>query len=410
MRLLFVTPFVPGENAGHAGAVTVFRFVEGLTQRGHAVHLVTLCREFERPLVPPLQRSLASVSTLRIPHRHDGSVLSRVRHFLRLAAAGAAGLILGRPVYLMRYHYPSLGRLLQELVERLQPDLVQLEYMQLIPLRRRVPPELPVLLDTHEVQSLVTLRSVLSSRGPMWHLHALDLAAWIQFQARLQGFARILTVSDRDRLALEAFAPGLPLQTLPHGVDCSVFRPRQEPREPDSLVFVGSFDHHQNLDAARLLLEQVLPAVQRRRPEVRLHLAGNHPPAWLQRRAGPSVVVPGFVEDLARYVGTRKVFVAPLRQGAGIKVKLLQALALGLPVVTTPEGAEGIGLQHGKDALIAPDAAGCAELCLRVLEDPSLAEALGKAGRALAQQRFNVPAMVERLEQIYQEILAAPRT
>jgi polysaccharide biosynthesis protein PslH len=406
VRLLFVTPFVPAANAGHAGGVTMYHFVEGLARRGHEVHLLSLCRDAEQPDLDALRDGLASVRFLRIPHRHARSALARLRHHARIAAALAGGLFSRSPAYLLRYRYRAFERLVASAIAELRPELVQLEYLQMAPLVRHVPPGVPVVLDTHEVQSLAALRALLAARPPLWQLHALELASWIDMQARLEGFARILTVSDADRLALEALAPHLPAETLPQGLDCSRFRPQAGPREPESLVFVGSFDHHQNLDAARCLIEEVFPAVAARRPAARLHVVGSHPPAWLQRSAGSSIAVPGFVEDLPGYVGRREVFVAPLRQGAGIKIKLLQAMALGLPVVTTPAGAEGIGLRDGVDALVAPDVEGCAERCVRLLEDPDLAARLGQAGRALALARFDAPGLVERLEAVHREVLA----
>lgn len=369
------------------------------------MHLVTLCRESEESLLPPLRARLASVQTLSIPYRHDRSVIRRARHFLRLGGAILAGVVSRRPTYLLRYRYRAFERLVARVCAEKGPELVQIEYQQLAPLRRQIPADIPVVLDTLEVQSIVALRALQSARRPAWHLHALELASWMEEARRLEGFARVLTVSDADRLALETVAPHLPLQTLPMGVDCQRFRPHDGPKEPDSLVFVGSYDHHQNLDAAAILLDRVLPEVQRRRPGTRLHMVGNHPPAWLQRRASPSVVVPGFVADLPTYVGSRQVFVAPLRQGGGIKIKLLQALALGMPVVTTPAGAEGIGLEHGVDALIAPNVEGCAALSVQALEDPAGAAQLGKAGRRLVEERFDAPMLVERLEAVHAEIL-----
>ncbi len=409
MKLLFISPFVPGENAGHAGGVTTYHFVEGLAALGHEVHLLALSRQMERPLLEPLRQRLASLHTYEIPYRHDPSHLSRIRHFWKIAASILRGIFSRKPIYLVRYDYPGFAELAAELAQSLRPDVVQIEYATLHPLRRVLPPDIPVVLDTHEVRSLTSLRTLQGSSRLLRPFHALELASWIESLAGLEGFARILTVSDADGLAIRAFAPHLPVQTLPQGVDCSQYRPFGQEKKPNSIVYVGSFDHSQNVDTALLLLDRILPAVWEKHPTARLHLVGSHPPPVLSRRAGPRVEIPGFVEDLARHVESREIFVAPLRQGAGIKIKLLQALALGLPVVTTPAGAEGIGLEHEKNALVSPTVEGCVPLVLRLLADPAQRSRLGQAGRQLVETRFHRPVLVKKLEALLEDILEEKR-
>ncbi|HUS16326.1 MAG TPA: glycosyltransferase family 4 protein, partial [Chloroflexia bacterium] len=155
-------------------------------------------------------------------------------------------------------------------------------------------------------------------------------------------------------------------------------------RDAGTLLFVGNFNHPPNVDAAVWLVEAILPIVRAECPGVRLLLVGKDPPSAVRALASAGVAVTGTVPEVAPYLREATVFVAPLRQGGGMRIKVLEALASGIPVITTPVGAAGIVAQPGRDLLVAEDAAAFAAAALRALEDPALRDRLGAAGAALA--------------------------
>ena len=124
-------------------------------------------------------------------------------------------------------------------------------------------------------------------------------------------------------------------------------------REPHTLLFVGNYEYAPNQDAARILVERVLPRVRQALPDARLQLVGANPPGWLQALAADHIEVSGRVPDVAPYLARATVFVCPLRMGAGLKNKVLEALAMGIPVVATPLSVDGIAVRDGESALIA---------------------------------------------------------
>jgi glycosyltransferase involved in cell wall biosynthesis len=172
-------------------------------------------------------------------------------------------------------------------------------------------------------------------------------------------------------------------------------------------LFVGSFGHAPNRSGARLLLDRIWPRVRAARPEARLDLAGRGSEAFLAERGGSAhwsqqgVTALGYVDDLGPVFRRCCAFAAPLTEGGGIKIKVLEALAHGVPVVTTAVGAEGIAAADQAALLVAPADVDFADAMLRVAGDRTLASGLGQGGRRLMEERFGWAAITEQLSRIY---------
>ncbi len=214
-------------------------------------------------------------------------------------------------------------------------------------------------------------------------------------------YARTVVVSERDRDELLSLNPALKIDVIPNGVDTYEFRPRPVKRIP-ALLFVGNYEYPPNVDAALYLARDIFPQVQQHIPAVKLWLVGNAPPPELQALASNTVRVTGRVPDVRPYLSRAGAFVSPLRLGAGIKNKVLEALAMGCPVVATPLSVDGIAVQHEQDALIADDNA-LVESILRVLQDSDLQAKLSANGRSLIESRYSWNHVAESYLRLYQE-------
>jgi glycosyltransferase involved in cell wall biosynthesis len=192
------------------------------------------------------------------------------------------------------------------------------------------------------------------------------------------------------------------LTCIPNGVDTAHFRPGDRDREPDSLLFTGNFAYAPNADAALHAARDLLPRIRRVRPEARLYLVGRGSPDVL--KDFPGVVVTGFVEDIREYYRRCAVFVCPLRSGAGIKNKVLEAMASGISIVSTASGVEGIdSIEAGRHYLAAEEADSICSQVLRLLESPDLRSELADSARELATRRLTWDHAAGR----YYEILFA---
>ena len=174
------------------------------------------------------------------------------------------------------------------------------------------------------------------------------------------------------------------------------------------VVFVGGFEHPPNVDGALMLLQEVMPAVWRQLGDVPVKIVGADPPEAVSSLASENVEIAGWVPDLDSVLDSTRALVAPLPYGAGLKGKVTQALACGLPVVTTPVGAEGLDALDGEHMLIAETPEGLAERVVDVLRDDELWQRLSSAGVELARERCSPRLMSSRLGEVLELSFRSP--
>jgi glycosyltransferase involved in cell wall biosynthesis len=197
--------------------------------------------------------------------------------------------------------------------------------------------------------------------------------------------------------------PEVNLQTVPIGVDLARFFPVEQERGETRLIFVGNLDVFHNIDAVSFLANDILPRVRQRVPECTLDIvgAGKRPDlSGLERNHG--VRVRGFVPDLNRVLNEAAVFIAPLRFSAGVQTKVLEAMAAGVPVVTTSNVNEGLAARAGQELLVGDGVDELAEKIVILLEDAQMRGRLGQAGRRFVEGRFSWQVAVGRFGQIEQ--------
>ena len=219
-------------------------------------------------------------------------------------------------------------------------------------------------------------------------------------------YDRIVVISDADRNLLLSLQRSLSIDVIPNGIELERFQPRQVERDRHTLLFVGNYDYAPNQDAARVLIEKILPQVRERVPDARLQLVGVNPPDWMRALADEQIEVTGGVPDVTPYLAGAAVFVCPLRIGAGLKNKVLEALAMGIPVVATPLSVDGINVQNGESAIVAP-VAEIAEKTIQLLNDDSLRERLSAKGRELIEAEYSWERTASSYERLYDEICRA---
>lgn len=209
----------------------------------------------------------------------------------------------------------------------------------------------------------------------------------------------VVTPSTDELPLIRELAPGCDARALPPGVMRQGPSDRDVPplADRDNVIFVGGFTHPPNVDAARLLVEGIMPSVWERIPRARVLLIGSSPPADIQALSNERVVVTGYVPDLAVYYAQARMSVSPIRFGSGVKGKIIESLAAGVPVVTTAVGNEGIGLVGGVEGLIADEPGQLAAHIINLFEDDRLLTSLGAAGRKVIAERFSEAHATEML-------------
>jgi glycosyltransferase involved in cell wall biosynthesis len=243
-------------------------------------------------------------------------------------------------------------------------------------------------------------------------LYTLKWLAMLRWEtAAARRFDRAIVVSEPERDALRRSDPRLAVSIVENGVDAAALSPLPEPPVTDTLLFVGTFTYRPNVDAALLLGREIFPLVRRAFPAARLLLVGHEPPdavRALGRELGVSLA--GAVPDVRRAYERAAVAVAPLRAGGGTRLKILEAMALGRPVVSTRVGAEGLDVADGNDLLLADAPGDFAKAVARLLGDRPLRARLAANARRLVEARYDWARPGDALLDVYRGLAARPAT
>lgn len=395
MRILFVAPYVPSPIR-----VRPYQWIRALARLGHRVDLVAL--------QPPEDRWLPNVPVRDCCASVEIVGLSRLRTLLNGAAAVPRNL----PLQAAYSLHPAAERAIAAKAAR-GYDVVHVEHLRGSLLTRRVR-GVPQVIDA--VDSITSLFEQTKHQAPSLK-HRLvaraDLHRTRQFEATLAGrFERLVVSSARDAAVFTSLDPSRAGQViaLPNGVDLEHFRPAGRPCDPATVLFTGKMSYHANEAAALRLVQAIMPLVWRRRPDVRVVLAGKDPGAAIRLMSGdPRVTVTGFVEDLRGYFWSATAVVAPLVYGTGIQNKVLEAMACGVPVVASPNACGGIGAVAGRDLLVGSDDEEIVEHVLTLVNRPAVRRGLAEAGRRYVAAHHDWQDLARRLIGVYEEAGAALR-
>ncbi|MBV8033994.1 glycosyltransferase family 4 protein [Roseateles sp.] len=242
---------------------------------------------------------------------------------------------------------------------------------------------------THNVEAEIFERHAKNAASaPLRWLWASQAGKMRRFEREaLSRFTRVVAVSERD--AKQFAAGGLATaRAIPTGVDLDFFSWQAPASGSPTVVFTGSMDWEANVDGIRFYIDEVWPRVRAKVPHAQLRVVGRHPPASLTQRHVPGVSFTGFVDDVRDHVRDAQAFVIPLRVGGGTRIKAFEAMAMGLPVVSTTIGIEGLDVDHGTHFLRADGAEALADATLKLIADDALRLKLSRAARALMEDRF----------------------
>lgn len=264
------------------------------------------------------------------------------------------------------------------------------------------------IMRTHNAQSTLTWQGLTSWPLTRWHLYyaaRYPLEAWHE-QTLFRRFDRVLSVTEADRRYHARFIGDEKSLYVPNYVDERLYQMAEPPnRDPNLVIMTANFGAFQNQQGAGWLLESVWPRVQAARPGTRLLLVG-HMPAHLRRVAEehPGVRCTGTAPDVTPYLRQAAVAVVPLLHGSGSRIKILEAMASELPVVSTTMGAVGIALTLGDNVLLADEPVTFADAILRLLDEPSARQRLAASGLALLRREYSLDVNTKRLRRIVGEL------
>jgi sugar transferase (PEP-CTERM/EpsH1 system associated) len=335
----------------------------------------------------------------------DKRTSSRAASILNLSRT----LLRNEPAF-VAYHWNSgVDRAVQRALATSKYELLHLDHLDTVPYSRNWPADRFV-IDTHNLLHQYFQRRSELEKNPL--LRPLMRAeARRLFAYELDTFRRagsVITCSEAERQTLLQKEPDLAVFQVPNGVDCDHFKPVQgQPRSGKSqLVFVGNMAYEPNHDAALYFGREVLPRIVERQPEVSFLVVGSDPKPELLRLAADraEIEVTGFVEDVRPYFRKATIFVVPIRFGSGTRLKVLEAFAMALPVVSTSLGAEGIAYSDGRDIAIADEPARMADIVCRLVQDPEELARMGGEARETAVQNYDWGVIGRQIREVYRNL------
>jgi hypothetical protein len=240
------------------------------------------------------------------------------------------------------------------------------------------------------------------ARSPLQKLISLEeLVKLRRYEPALcRRFDCVLTSTDLDRQALGV--PGV--RVVPNGVDLDYFRPADAKPEPDTLLFYGRLSYIANADAIAWFLRHVFPIVRAKNPSARLVIVGPSAPPNVRRAASDAIAIAGRVDDVRPYLAKARAVVCPVRFAVGTQNKILEPMAMGVPVVATSEAIASLAAQPGRDLLVGDDPESFAREAVRLLRDDALRSLIARNALAYVRARHDWRAIVDQLARVYLEL------
>lgn len=409
MRVLWLTPELPSP-LGAGGALRQWHLLGRLVAHGHEPVVVAPVHPHERDGAQRLREAGVDLRAFERPAARVPETLGLLR---RRPALVPAALAEPWVAWQCDVFWTALEPLARRAVEESDFDLVNVNHDWAADWIRRLP-----LAGAARVLTLENLtwsyyaNRAHSASGPRAALLAAEARRWLRYdRRRFADYDVLVTVSEHDA-ELAARETSTRTVAIPSGVDTRALDPAPEGADATAdpaLLFTGNMRWPPNAEAARWLLREVWPRVRERVPGARVLVVGADPPPDVLALAGERVEVPGRVAELEPWFERAAVVVIPILSGAGIRLKVLDALASGRAVVSTTMGAEGARVTDGEHLVIADDPEAFAGAVVRLLEDPAERRRLGAAARRLAEERYDWRALGDRFEALAREAVAERR-
>jgi glycosyltransferase involved in cell wall biosynthesis len=403
VRILLLTAFLPHRTIGHGGATVLSHYVDYFRTRHELWVLSFYFHPAELALVDELRAKFAFFKAVPFPAGRLRLVLCRLR-----------SLVGGRPLIVCCYDVPEMWREMETLLQKQAFDILQIDLAwtgQYVRLARDH--DAKTALMELDVATRPLERKYENETSPIRRLwRGKEWRNMREYEPALcQKFDLVHAVSEEDRNALLSLNPDLKVSLFRFGVDEALFA--IEPKEGNDhvVLFLGSFAHPPNVDAAEYLCHAIFPRVRERVPDASLYLVGGSPPASVIRLGEmPGVTVTGWVPDVGEYLALADVCVVPLRLGGGVKLKTLEMMAAGRAVVTTRVGCEGIAARSFKHLLVVESGEEFAAETSALLTDRARRRAMGAEARALIQKEHRWGTNLRQLEKDYEMLLQGRKT
>jgi polysaccharide biosynthesis protein PslH len=398
MKILQVSNKIPyPEKDG--GAIAINAITEGLIAIGCEVILLAMNTKkhfIKADSIPQKFRNDRHLETVEI----DTSV-KPINAFI--------ALLKGESYNISRFQSEDFNKKLTGILKKDKFDIIQLEGLYLAPYLEviRKNSKAPVIVRAHNIEWKIWQKLAIEEKNSIkkWYLSKLYKGLKKYEEAVVNKFDGIATITTQDLEYLKQIRCETPAVNIPFGIDISKYTTK-ETRNSNSLFYIGALDWLPNLQGLDWFLMNVWDRVQAKFPDVQFHVAGRNMPESFHRDNYPGVVFHGEVEDAKTFIEDYDIMLVPLLAGSGVRVKIIQGMAMGKPIITTNVGVEGIECKFGQDILVANTPDEFAGAIVNCFSNYEVKNSLGQNARKFAEKQYDIGNITARLVEFYRDRIA----
>jgi glycosyltransferase involved in cell wall biosynthesis len=393
MRILLLCtkpPYPPHDGGSRAS----YNLMQSLCASGHTITLLTMCTQ-KHGLTDRDRDQLSSLVRLHTAYVKTAVTVNGILYNL---------LFSRMPYNAVRFISKSFERALIRVLQLSVFDIIQLEGLYLMPYASTIRRHSKALLvlRAHNVEQEIWMRISDQEKNPLRKWYFGLLANRIRnFETEMTGkYDLLVPITERDLDCFAEMGSQAPALVIPAGVDAAAVLP--PPPETPGLFFLGSLDWKPNQEGLLWFIEKVWPSLKAAHPDLVFDVAGRNAPGLLIRKLHqPGVVFHGEVPDAAVFLRSHSILVAPCFSGGGMRVKILESLAMGRPVITTPIGAEGLGATNGEEILLCDQPDDFVRAVEELLADLTRYEKMSRKGFEFVHARFDNQTLAAMLSEFY---------
>lgn len=392
MKILFITPRFPYPLI-KGDKLRAYYQIKHLSKRNEII-LLSFVEKEEEKFIPEIKKYCYRIETVTL--NHISSYLQMIFHFFSHI-----------PFQVSYYKSLKMQKKIDVILEEEKPDIIHVQLIRIA----------PYLLDFNKVPKVVDMIDTLSLNMKYRFKYEkifLKLLFFIEWKKTKKyekeiytRFNTTIVVSQIDKDAIDPNYNNIVVNS--NGVDVNYFSfVPFENREPDTLIFLGNMNYFPNIDAVSFFLKKIYPIIKKENPEVKFIICGTNPKSsiLMLSASDKSIIVTGFIEDIRVYLNKSTILVCPIRCGSGIQNKILEAMSVGLPVITTEQVVNAINAKPYEEIIVSSeDPNEFANKTLQLLRDRSFQKKLSINGRRLMEKEYNWERSVKDLEQIYEKAI-----
>ncbi|MFC2169251.1 glycosyltransferase [Acidobacteriota bacterium] len=397
MKILFACKEFPHAKI-IGGPIIIYNRIKYLSRR-HIVSLAAFIKEEDRKYIPTVKPLCHDLRLIPLPPKRP--ILKRMQDFFTSPI----------PPYFLRVHSSKkMAETIAEMVQKDQYDFVIAEYSVMGQFIHNNPHLLPIrrIISVHECYYLARRKDFHHHRfGVKKIRELLNLKGLKKYEFNMYHDAdRILTLTPQGKQELLKICPELDISVVPHGVDVEYFSFTDLRKSEESIVFVGNYLHYPNADAVSYFIQQIWPRLKSLLPGVKFYVVGQSPPPEIYQLAqDKDIIITGKVDDVRPYLRKSRIFICPVRLGGGFRGKILEAMSIGRPIVSTSLGAEGIPARNRDNIILADKPEDFANGIFDLMSDHALFQKIIENALKLVTARYSWEKGVDVLEEVLEKMM-----